>query len=213
MRHGPKRRASRWNAFLRSLLVATLLSSAVHARSVTAATSSDEEARWRGEAVFQLAARADYAGTQGQVSRREAVVGSAQLRFASPARPISAGLMIEHRFVAEQADTLLVAGVLTYKMPTWTATASPFYKRTEHRGAGEWDYWASVRRHVASRHGLGIELFGSLGTGRAEQWTLGYYGTMTETLSVSVLAGAGFDSGPDWMARATVTWKLRPRGR
>lgn len=211
MRDRPNRRASLGSAFpLRLLLVATLLLSAVHAQGVTAATSSGEEALWRAEAVFQLAARADYAGTEGHVRRRESVIGSAHLRFASRARPISAGLMIEHRFVDEQPDTLLVAGVFTYKIPKWTATASPFYKRTEHRDAGDWDYWASARRHISSRNALGAELFGTLDTGRAEQWMLGYYGTITETLSVSVLAGSGFDSGPDWVARAAVTWRLRP---
>ena len=213
MRHRPKRRASLWNGFLlRSLLVATLFLSALHARGETPATSLGEGARWQAETVFRLTARTDYAGTQGHVTRRRAVVGSAHLRFTSPARPISAGLLIERRLVDEQPDTLLVAGQFTYKAPKWTATASPFYKRTEHRGAGDWNYWASGRRHIASRHGLGVELFGDLGTGRAERWTLGYYGTITSTVSVSVVVGSGFDSGPDWVAGAAMTWRL-PSGR
>lgn len=198
---------------LRVLLVATGLLSALHARGEMVATSPGEEARWQAKAVFELGARADYVGAQGHVGRRDAVVGSMYLRFASPARPIIAGLMIEYRLVDEQADTLLVAGMFTYEMPKWTAAASPFYKKTAHRAAGDWDYWASVRRHIAGHHALGVELFGALETGRPEKWLLGYYGAITETLSVSVAAGSGFGAGPDWVARTSVTWRPRPGRR
>jgi drug/metabolite transporter (DMT)-like permease len=173
MKHRPKEQASLPKVGLlpRSLLVATLLLSAPHVRGET---SPGEEARWQAKTVFELAARVDYVSAEGHVSRRDAIVGSAHLRFASPTRPTVAGLMVEYRFRDVQADTLLVAGVFAYGTPKWTAAASPFYKRTNDRDAGDWNYWASVRRHFAIRHALGVELFGALDTGRPEKWMLGY---------------------------------------
>jgi hypothetical protein len=215
MRHRPNRLASLSNTglALKSLLVATLLAGALPARGETTTTSPGEQTRPRPETVFQVAARADYVGTEGRLRRRDAIVGSTQLRFSSPARPIVAGLLIEYRLVDEQADMLLVAGMFTYRTPKWTASASPFYEKTEHRDAGRWDYWTGVRRHVASRHALGVELSGSIDTGRAEKLMLGYYGTITETLRVSVAAGPGWAAGPDWVATASVTWRPRSRRR
>ena len=214
MTHRPERRAppSSVGALPRSLLVAMGLLAALHARGETIATSRGA-ARWQAETVFQLAARADYVGSEGRARRRDAIAGSTSLRFASPARRLAAGLMIEYRFVDEQADTLLVGGMFTYKKAKWTAAASPYYKKTEHRAAGDWHYWASARRNVTRRHALGVELFGVLETGRPAKWTLGYYGAITETLFVSVTAGSAFDAGMDWVAGTSLTWRPRPGRR
>jgi hypothetical protein len=214
MTHRPKRRAplSTSGSLARALLVAIGLLGALHARGETVATSRGEAQR-RAQTVFQLAARADYVGTAGHARRRDAIAGSTNLRFASPARPIVAGLMIEYRFVDEQADTLLVGGMFTYKKAEWSAAASPYYKKTEHRAAGDWHYWASARRNVTPRHALGVELFGALETGRPAKWTLGYYGAITETLFVSVTAGSAFDADVDWVAGTSVTWRPRPGRR
>jgi hypothetical protein len=213
MRHRPKRQASppKINFLRASLLVAIGLLSALPARGETAASSPGEEARWQPKTVLQFAVRADYVGAQSRATRRDAVVGTAHLRFESPARPLTAGLMIEYRIVDEQADTLLVAGMFTYQRRKWTAAASPYYQRTAQRAGADWHYWGSVRRYIASRHALGVELFGALETGRPAKWMLGYYGTITESLSVSVAAGSGFDAGPDWVASTSVTWRPRPR--
>jgi len=215
MRDRTRKRASLPDvSFLpRLLLVAIGLLSTLQARGETTATNPSEEARWQAETVFQFAARTDYASTQGHVRRRDAMVGAAQLRFASPERPIVAGLMIEYRFVDDKADTLRVAGMFSYKMRKWTASASPFYQRTAQRAAGDWHYWSSFRRHIAGRHSLGVELFGALDTGRPTKWMLGYDGAITETLSVGVAAGAGFNGGPDWVARTSLTWRPRPGRR
>jgi hypothetical protein len=215
MKHRPRRRASLPGvSFLpRALLAAIGLLSSLQSWGEAAETSLGAQARWQPQTVFQIAARADFVRAQGHVTRRDAITGTTHLRFASPARPITAGLMIEYRLIDEQADTLLVAGMFTYKVSKWTAAASPFYTRSAQRPAGEWDYWFSVRRHIATRHALGVELLGALETGRAAKWMVGYYGTITETLSVSVTAGSGFDAGPDWVAVTALTWRPRPDRR
>jgi hypothetical protein len=211
MRCRQKRRASPANiSFLsRSLFVAIGLLSTLQASGEAAATSPGDEARWQAETVFQLTERSDHARTQGHLRRLGAVVGTTHLRFASPARPIIAGLMIEYQSIDGEDDTLLVGGMFTYKMPKWTASASPFYKRTAEHAAGDWHYWGGVRRRISSHHSLGIELFGALDTGKPAKWLLGYYGTITETLSVGVAVGSVFDAGPDWVARTSVTWRPR----
>lgn len=215
MKQRPRRRASLRSCGLplRSLVVAIGFLSALQAVGETAAASAGEHPRWRGETVFQFSARADYARTQGHVTRRDATVSTTHLRFKSLVWPLTAGLMLEYSAVDEQADTLLVAGMFSYKMSRWTVSASPFYMRTAQRATGDWRYWGSVRRHITPRHSVGVELFGALETGRLTKWTVGYSATITKSLSVSVSAGSGFNAGPDWMARTSLTWRPRPGRR
>lgn len=198
---------------LRLLVAAVGLLTALQATGETPGSSAGENTRWRGETVLQFSARADYTGTQGHVTRRDAMVSTMHLRFASLSHPVTAGLMFEYSAIKEQTDTLLVAGMFTYKMARWTVSASPFYMRTAQRAAGDWRYWGSVRRHITPRHSVGVELFGALDTGRPTKWTVGYSATITETLSVSVSAGSRFDAGPDWVARTSLTWRPRPGRR
>jgi hypothetical protein len=198
---------------LRLLVAGIGLLSALQATGETAATSAGENTRWRGETVLQFSARADYASKQGHVTRRDATVSTMYLRFNSLVRPVTAGLMLEYSAVDEQADTLLVAGMFTYKQSKWTASASPFYVRTAQSASGSWRYWGSVRRRITSRQSLSVELFGALETGRLTKWMVGYAATITATLSVSVSAGASFNAGQDWLARTSLTWRPRPGRR
>jgi len=198
---------------LRSLVVAIGLLGALQATGATPAISAVEAARWRGETVFQFSVRTDYASTRGHLRRRDAIVGTTHLRFKSPARPLTAGLMIEYAAFDEQADTLLVAGMFTYRMSKWTVSASPYHVRTAQRAAGDWRYWGSVRRHITPRYSVAVELFGALETGKPTKWTLGYSAAITETLSVSVSAGSVFDAGPDWIARTSLSWRPWPHRR
>jgi len=211
MKHRPRRPASRPTIGFtaRWLVCAIGLLATLRAQGEMTAPSLGESARWRGTTVLQLGARADYAGNQGQARRRDAIVFSTHLRFASPTRPVTAGLLAEYRLVDERAHTLLIAGMFTYEKPKWTVAASPYYRRTERSSTGDWSYWATLRRHIADRHSLGVEIFGALDTGRPEKWTLGYYGNLTKTLSVSVTAGSGFRAGPDWVAGTSVVWRTR----
>lgn len=193
-----------------SLLVAIGLLGTLRAKAETATTNPGNDALWRAETVFQVAVRTDYASTQGLVTRRDAIAATTHLRFVPRARPYTAGLMIEYQFVDQRADTLLVAGMFTYKTLKWTAAASPFYKRSTQPSGSDWHYWGTLRRQTTSRHSLGVELFGALESGGPSKWTLGYYGKVSETLSVSVTAGSGFGAGPDWVAGTSLTWRPRP---
>ena len=193
----------------RLLLIVIGLLRALQAVGETSAADAGGGMRWQAEKVFQFSARTDHASTLGQLERRDAIVSTTHLRFKSSVRPITAGLMLEYAFVDRHADTLLVAGMFTYKQSQWTVSASPYYVRTVHRAAGDWRYWGSVRRQVTPRHSVGIELFGALETGRLAKWMVGYSATITGSLSFSLSAGSAFDVGPDWMARTSLTWRPR----
>jgi hypothetical protein len=211
MRQHAKRRASRRGrgfAFA-SLTTAAGLLNALPAAAETIAMNTGESARWQPETVVQFSVRTDYASTRGHLTTRDATVGTMHLRLRSSIRPVTAGLMFEVSAIDEQADTLLIAGMFTCKISKWTAAVSPFYTRKVQRAAGNWRYWGSVRRQITPRHSVGVELFGALETGRPTKWLLGYSAAITETLSVSVAAGRGLDVGPDWLARAALTWRPR----
>jgi hypothetical protein len=164
----------------------------------------------RTQAVLQVAARSDYTKTEEHAERRDALVLSTHVRRASNARPYSVGVLVEYSLVDAGPDTLLVGGMFTRKAAKWTAAASPFYKKTLRTDKGQWYYWGSLRRQISERHSLGIEAFGSIETHKPSKWLLGYTGTISKSVSVSIAAGSGFGNGPDRVARGSVVW--RPRG-
>jgi len=214
MRRPEPRRTSQAKSHprLKGLLVAIGFLTALQASGQSTIANPIDGARRRADAAYQISARADYTGERDRVTRRDAFVATTHLRFASPARPVAAGLMVEYRLSDGQADRLLIGGMFSYRLPGWTIATSPFYNQTMH-GTGVWQYWCRGRRHITDRHAIDVELFGSLETGRPGKWMLGYFRSVTESLSVNVAAGSRFDAGSDWLARTSVTWRPRPNHR
>jgi len=206
MRHyGPRRSLSNPSTGTNCLLLAAALMCISAARSEAATAHHRGDART--QAVAQVAARADYVKTEEHAERHDALVLTTHVRRASKARPYSAGLVLEYSFVDDAPDTLLLGGMFTRKTAKWTAAASPFFKRTFRTGTGQWYGWGSLRRQVAKRHSLGVEVYGSMETYRPTKWLLGYTGTISESVSVSLAVGSGFGDGPERVARGSIVWR------
>jgi len=209
MRHYTEERAlSNLRAVAKSLLLATGLMCTSPASGEEAAAHHNGHAR--AQAVFQVAVRSDYKETNEHVERQRALVLATHVRRTSTARPSSAGLVLEYSVVDAGPDTLLLGGMFTHKRGKWAAAASPFYKGTPRTRTGQWYGWGNLRRQVATRHSLGLEVLEPIGTNKPAKWLLGYSGTISESVSVSLAVGAELGDGADRVARGSVVW--RPRG-
>ena len=165
----------------------------------------------QSSAALRVGVRSDHALTADRATRRTAITAAAQWRLASLGR-YGAALVVEYHFVREQGGTLLIGPMFSRQTARWSVAASPFFKQTES-AAGSWLYWGSVRRRVTERHEIGMELYGSLATLRGGKWLVGYYGRVSDALSINLSVGAGLDNGPDRVARTTIVWQLRPKRR
>jgi hypothetical protein len=165
----------------------------------------------QSSAALRVGVRSDYALTADRATRREAITAAAQWRFASLGR-YGAALVVEAHFVREQGDTLLIGPMFSRQTARWSVAASPFFEQTES-AAGSWLYWGSVRRRVTERQAIGMEIYGSLTTLRGGKWLVGYYGRVSDALSINLSVGAGLDNGPDRAARTTIVWQFRPKRR
>jgi hypothetical protein len=160
-----------------------------------------------GNAIY-LAARSSYTETRGRSARADSVAAGVQRRFTLPTSSYSAGILVEYSFAHVAGGELILAGMFGYKRSAWMVSASPFLKKASDSGA-EWRYAAGIRRRLARRHWLGVELLGPLGGHRPSKRMIGYYGAISDTVSVNVAVGKGGGKGLDRATRAAVVWRFR----
>jgi len=75
--------------------------------------------------------------------------------------------------------------------------------------ADTWLYATRLRYRVKEHFKLGIEALAPIAHANAPEVMLGYYGSITKSLSLNVLAGAGVNGGPDRLARMELSWQVR----
>jgi hypothetical protein len=156
----------------------------------------------------QIGVRLDHSELRGQATSRDALVLKTQVGTALGESSFSTSVLIEARIFDDGQQTLIAAGMLNYTKAPWTLTASPFFERTLQADGGRWLYWGNVRRELAPRHSLGLELYGSIETQRPTKWLVAYSASISRPLTVSVALGAGVGSGPGLVTRTTVSWQL-----
>jgi len=208
-RYTAKRALSNLRAGANSLLLAAAL------MGISPAGGEEAAARHNGDApaqpVFQVAVRSDYKETNEHVDRQRALVLATHVRRVSTARASSAGLVLEYSLVDGGPDTLLLGGMFTHRSGKWAAAVSPFYKGAPRTRTGQWYGWGNLRRQVAGRHSLGVEVLEPIGTNKPTRWLLGYSGTISESVSVNLAVGSELGDGADRVARGSVIWRPGPR--
>lgn len=75
--------------------------------------------------------------------------------------------------------------------------------------SGEWGYAAGVRHTFGEKHGLGLELMGSLESEGSSEAMVGYYGEFSERITLNAGIGTGIDNGPDGTARLGFIWRFK----
>jgi hypothetical protein len=139
----------------------------------------------------------------------EALAANLELLLSSPIRPYSVGLFFNSRISPDSRynGTLNLGGFLEYRADRWDTSTYLF--RNQSRGApGLWVFGEQFRYQVADRHKLGIEVIGTFKDPGASTLMLGYYGTISRTISVKFVAGAKINAGGDRVARTELVWRI-----
>jgi hypothetical protein len=139
----------------------------------------------------------------------EALAANLELLLSSPMRPYSVGLFFNSRISPDSRYNGVVnlGGFLEYRADRWDTSTYLF--RNQSRGApGLWVFGERVRFRVADRHKLGIEVIGTFKDPGASTLMLGYYGTISRTISIKFVAGTNINAGRDRVARTELVWRI-----
>ena len=139
----------------------------------------------------------------------EALAANLELLLSSPIRPYSIGLFFNSRISPDSRynGAVNLGGFLEYRSGRWDTSTYLF--RNQSRGAPcLWVFGEQVRYQVADGHKLGIEAFGPLEDPAESTLMLGYYGTISRTVSFKFVAGAKINAGRERVARTELVWRI-----
>ncbi len=135
--------------------------------------------------------------------------GSAELLLSSPRQPVSAALFVDYHYSPdEQYNGIFnTGGYAKYQGIRWDITAALF----NHDGPASSDLWAyagRVRYRFAENHKVGIEILAALRDASSPNLAFGYYGDISDSLSIKITAGANFKTGSKRAARTELVWQF-----
>ena len=164
---------------------------------------------WRAETRLYLTGIANYQQINGTSARYDYLATTAELQFTSDAKPWYVSLFADYRFstVSEFTDEVNLGGLFEYSRYEWDATTYLFVNQSP-RTSDTWHYAGRLRYRVAENHKIGIEAMGTLKYPDSPQMMLGYYGDISDSLSLNVAAGPVAGKGGDFSARLELIWEV-----
>jgi len=173
------------------------------------AHADSADSRWQVSFPIYVAAGAYYQSNAEASSTFQAVAGSAELLFSSRKRPYSIGLFAVQVFSPDgrQSGAFIAGGLIKHQLRNWDTTAN-LLKYDSRSAKGVWKYFGRVRYRFADKHKLGIEVVGSLRDPIASNLMVGYYGTISRSLSVKLVVGSRFSAGQNRVARTELVWQF-----
>ncbi len=164
---------------------------------------------WRVSVPLYLTAGSYFQSDGVSTDSYQGVVAAAEVVFSSPLRAYSAGFFAAHFFSADRSHdgTALAGGLFEHGIRNWDS--SLYVVNYDAPDASPlWKFAGRVRYRVAARHKLGVEIVGPFGDRSAANVMLGYYGTISRSLSVKFVAGSKFKSGQNRSARTELVWQF-----
>lgn len=167
------------------------------------------ESDWKTETRFYLSGMSFYWETDDDSTNYETVAATGELRFKLPARPWYASLFADYRFSTDgrHTDHVNLGGLFKYGWDKWDLTTYAFVNQSP-RTDKTWLYAGRVRYRVAEDHKFGLEAYGSFKNSKSPQLMLGYYGSISDSVSLNLAVGPLTSSGPDFSARLELVWQI-----
>jgi hypothetical protein len=168
------------------------------------------DSAWQLRPEFSIAGMTSYASDGGVATNHDIVSLTGELKLHSEARPYYGGVFVNYRGSTRERfdENLNLGAYVRVNLSRWDATTWLFVNQAPGRG-DTWLYAARLRYRVAERYKLGVEALAPVERANAPELMLGYYGSLTKSLSLNVLAGTGVNGGPDRLARMELSWQVR----
>lgn len=173
-----------------------------HAESLTSA--------WRAEAQIYVAGATSHIVKDDVTATNNVLATAGELKFSSLARPWHAGLIVEYEVSMDRRsdDMLRLGGYFRYDTESWDATVFMFAGKARGTQTA-WLYLGRLRYRVAENHKVGVVATGSLGSAKRPAFALGYFGSISDSLSLNLIADPGFNNGPDFATHLALVWQVR----
>ena len=159
---------------------------------------------WQTQTEFYLKGINSHHHSAHATSKNSTVAGTAIVKFVSCEQPYHTGLIADY---SVSGDVLNLGGFFRYNWRAWDATTwlSSYQSRDN---APSWMYAGRLRMRVADNHKLGMETFGSFHDPAVRSYALGYYATLSRSLSLNVLADPGFSNNTNVAVRMELLWQI-----
>ncbi len=164
---------------------------------------------WRVSVPLYLTAGSYFHSNGVSTDTYQGVVASAEIVLSSPAHPYTTGVFVAQFFSDDrrQDGTVLAGGLFEHEIRNWDSSLYVFnYDAPDAKPL--WEFAGRVRYRFAARHKLGVEVVGPFRDSSTSNVMLGYYGTISRSLSVNVVAGTDLKSGQQRVARTELVWQF-----
>ena len=167
-------------------------------------------ASWQVQPELYVTGISSISRADGRSTAYDTVAVTAELTFFSRKRPYWGGPFVDYRTSSSSphADNLNIGIYGRFNLPRWDLTGWLFENRSPGN-SGTWVYATRVRFRVTEKAKLGFETLAALKDASHPRIMLGYYGSMSDSLSLNILAGAGSGGTLDLAARVELVWKVR----
>jgi len=165
---------------------------------------------WRAETKLYLAGISRHQRLGNSSINTQSLVTAAEIQFIPYARSWHTGLVAEYQFSTDNSfrNNLTAGSYLRFDWNRWDTTTFAVVNKTS--GSPEvWFYAERVRYRFAENHKLGIVLGGAFRGRNTPTVMLGYYGTISNSLSLNVVAGPVAGGRQDFSARIELVWQVR----
>jgi len=164
---------------------------------------------WRTETGLYLTGTSHYLRQNDAAINFDTMAATAEFRFVSDVRPYYAGLFVDYGYSADSRfdGRLNLGGYFKYQLNRWDATAYMFVNKSPAH-PDTWLYAGRLRYRVSDRHKLGIRTMATFRDPDEPELMLGYFGSISDSLSLNVLVGAGINAGPDLAAQLELSWQI-----
>lgn len=151
-----------------------------------------------------------YEGRSGKSYNHDVAAITAGLTLYPHARPYYGGVFIDQRFSLDGSKDpgRNLGAYFRYNTARWDATSWLFVNQSP-QSPDTWLYAARLRYRVFDGHKLGMEAAAPVNDANTPDLMLGYYRSVSESLSLNFLIGAGSSGQPARKARLELSWQIR----
>ena len=133
-----------------------------------------------------------------------------ELNWYPKMKPYYGGLFVDFRDSSSSLldDNLNVGAYFRYNFAHWDSTVWLFVNRSPESSPA-WVYATRLRYRVADGHKLGVEAVAPMARADQPKLMFGYYGQLSDTWSLNVLAGTVVKSQSTAVGRIELVWQIR----
>ncbi len=164
---------------------------------------------WTISVPVYLAAGSHYYNNSNETGTVNSLSIYAEAVLSHKVRPYSVGLFVDYSHASEGSqDGMVNAGALVeYEATSWDWNAYLFVSKTPDE-PGLLLSAERVRYKFADNHKIGVEVVGPLRDPSTSALMIGYYASLSPSVSFNFAAGAALNSGRNRKVRIALIWQI-----